>query len=162
MRDFVVIGLVAGAWLVALESCGPSLRLEEQSLAYFEHCHAAERDPRATLEERIACWEAWLAHWADGTSRARGVYAKERIVALMHGSDLDLEDQGEAQAEEAPAALTSEAPRYEHSKHHGSTACDSLCLPAFERCRAACDPERIKDCRAACESERRVCQLACP
>jgi hypothetical protein len=164
MRDFVVIGLVAGAWLVSLGSCGPSLRLEEQSLAYFEHCHAAERDPRATLEERIACWEAWLTHWSDATSRARGVYAKERIVALMHGSDLALEDQGALPGEEAPASETEtpDAPRYEHSKHQGSTACDSLCLPAFDRCRSACEPEGIKDCRAACEAERRVCQLACP
>jgi hypothetical protein len=163
MRDFVVIGLITGACLSALVACGPSLRLEEQSAAYFEHCHAAERDPRASTEELIACWEAWLRHWSDGTTRARSVYAKERIVALMHGTDVVTHDQDLEASEDVEPSPAPPAPRYEHSRHHGSTACDSLCIPAFDRCMTRCsDLEQPKDCRIACESERRVCQLACP
>ncbi len=95
MRD-VVIGLVTGACLLLGIACGPSLRLEEQSTAYFEHCHAAERDPRATPDERIACWEAWIAHWSDATSsRSRVAYAESRLRALRackEGNIVELAD----------------------------------------------------------------------
>ena len=164
MRDFGVIGMITWTGLTALASCGPSLRVEEQSAAYFEHCHAAERDPRATVEDRIACWETWLAHWAEGGPKARGTYAKERVIELLHGVN---RTAGGSTPDE-PTELTAlhrvpQTPaRVPSSRHHGSGGCDDICLPGFRSCLDRCPPASIKACRTACESERRVCQLACP
>ncbi|NLY94760.1 MAG: hypothetical protein GXY23_12110 [Myxococcales bacterium] len=169
MRD-VVIGLVTGACLLLGIACGPSLRLEEQSTAYFEHCHAAERDPRATPDERIACWEAWIAHWSDATSsRSRVAYAESRLRALRAPA-IDEPTPHEAPPTVSPVEPFADVPAPSpaapppprpkaDARRQGSTACDSLCLPEYERCRARC---ATNECRNACHAERRVCQLACP
>lgn len=59
-----------------------------QSDTYFEHCHGADLDPRLRVEQKHACWSAWLDHYAEGQAPDRVRYAEERCAALAAGEQL--------------------------------------------------------------------------
>lgn len=70
------------ATLFAAGACGPSLRRVHRSEVYFERCYAADFDARVPIEERRACWQAWMAHWQVGQPPDRIDYVRERLLRL--------------------------------------------------------------------------------
>ncbi|NOY89949.1 MAG: hypothetical protein GXP55_01980 [Deltaproteobacteria bacterium] len=62
--------------------------MEHQSATFFERCHATDADPRATLDQRQACWTGWLAHYAEDQPPERVRYAETRCDALARGESL--------------------------------------------------------------------------
>lgn len=74
---FVFFSLMAG--------CAPSLRAVQQSTTYFERCHAADADPNLSVEDKLACWDVWLAHYTYGQSSHRVRYAERRRAGLTQG-----------------------------------------------------------------------------
>lgn len=96
--------LLAGA--VLLMACGASTRMVHQSAYYFERCHAADLDDERTVDERQACWAAWLRHWSSAQPAVRVRYAERRLAALSRGeamAPLPHESAGEpALADDAP------------------------------------------------------------
>ncbi len=111
MRGLMVTGigsraalLLAGAAL--LMACGASPRMVHQSAYYFERCHAADLDDQRTVDERQACWAAWLRHWSSAQPAVRVRYAERRVAALSRGEEmapLPHESPGEpAVADDAP------------------------------------------------------------
>lgn len=49
---------------------------------YFERCFAADFDPSVPVEERRACWQAWLAHYQNWQPPDRVDYVRERLLQL--------------------------------------------------------------------------------
>ncbi|MBO6934614.1 MAG: hypothetical protein JJ863_06560 [Deltaproteobacteria bacterium] len=96
---------LAGAAMLA--ACGASPRMVHQSAYYFERCHAADLDDQRTVDERQACWAAWLRHWSSAQPAVRVRYAERRLAALSRGeamAPLPHEAPGEpAVAHDAPA-----------------------------------------------------------
>ena len=96
---------LAGAVLLA--ACGASPRMVHQSAYYFERCHAADLDGERTVDERQACWAAWLRHWSSAQPAVRVRYAERRLAALSRGeamAPLPHERAGEPTlAHDAPA-----------------------------------------------------------
>ncbi|NLE47415.1 MAG: hypothetical protein GX614_03320 [Sandaracinaceae bacterium] len=168
-----LVGVAFLFFVAAIGGCGASLRYADQSAAYFEYCHAAERDPRLGAEERIACWEAFLESWALETERQRTRHAQERIAALHRGETLGafVEERGgdwiiepEATDIEAPAGSEQEREELldeEARLRSPSSSCEAICELRFLKCEAACPEEHQNECRAACLAERRFCQKAC-
>jgi len=77
-----------------------------QSAYYFERCHAADLDDERTVDERQACWAAWLRHWSSAQPAVRVRYAERRVAGLSRGeamAPLPHESAGEpALADDAP------------------------------------------------------------
>lgn len=96
--------LLAGALL--LVACGASPRMVHQSAYYFERCHAADLDEQRSVDERQACWAAWLRHWSSAQPAVRVRYAERRVAALSRGeamAPLPHESAGEpALADDTP------------------------------------------------------------
>ncbi len=83
---------VMGAlWCAALVGigCGASPRMLHQSNVYYERCNAADFDPARTFEQRTACWEAWLEHYATGQPSPRVRHAEARRDACQAGEAVD-------------------------------------------------------------------------
>ena len=76
---------MAVAGFALLASCGASTRMVHQSAYYFERCHAADLDGQRTVDERQACWAAWLRHWSGAQPPVRVRYAEQRLAALSRG-----------------------------------------------------------------------------
>lgn len=85
MRRLAISPLAIAALLAAMLDaigCGPSLRRVHRSEVYFERCYAADLDQRVPVEERRACWQAWVAHWQHDQDPARIDYVRERLLRL--------------------------------------------------------------------------------
>lgn len=53
-----------------------------RSEVYFERCYAADRDPRVPIEQRRACWQAWIEHYRHAQPAERVDYAREQLLRL--------------------------------------------------------------------------------
>lgn len=84
MRGFAVSAIAAGMLVTtaSIIGCGPSLRRMHRSDMYFERCFAADFDLRISVEERRACWQAWMEHWQRDQSVERVDYVRERIFRM--------------------------------------------------------------------------------
>ncbi len=60
-----------------------------QSNAYFEHCHAADYEASLPVTTKRSCWAAWLEHYRMGQPPERIAYARDRVVALAMGDDVE-------------------------------------------------------------------------
>ena len=60
-----------------------------QSAYYFERCHAADLDDERSVDERQACWAAWLRHWSSAQPSVRVRYAERRVAALSRGEEME-------------------------------------------------------------------------
>lgn len=74
--------------VICVVGCGYSPHMAHQSQGYFEHCHAADLDPERSIEEREACWAAWLEHYASPLRPARIDHARRRLAALGRGDEV--------------------------------------------------------------------------
>lgn len=81
MRCLAISPLAIVALLAAI-GCGPSLRRMHRSDVYFERCYAADLDRRVPVEERRACWQAWMTHWQTDQPPERIDYVRERLLRL--------------------------------------------------------------------------------
>lgn len=142
-----------------------------QSNTYFEHCHAADLNPERTMEQRKACWSAWLEHYAEPQPPERRAYASARIEAIERGESLHplpdvttyraafLGSDGEPEeaATDDPQQVTGEvAPVASIS----SDPCINVCTPRLTTCLGQCGP-RGADCLTACRAEHNVCLRGC-
>src|SRR5262245_46672753 len=66
-------------WMVSLgfsvAACAPSYNVVYEGDARFEHCYALDDSPRATMEQKSACWRDWTEHHTLGQTRDRIEYA---------------------------------------------------------------------------------------
>ncbi|MAQ18822.1 MAG: hypothetical protein CMN30_29000 [Sandaracinus sp.] len=106
MRWRTISLAVAGVALLA--SCGASTRMVHQSSYYFERCHAADLDEQRTVDERQACWAAWLRHWSGAQPPVRVRYAEQRLAALSRGEAMAPLPRDQRQT--PPPAQTSDVP----------------------------------------------------
>lgn len=149
----------------------------QQSTEYFERCHAADLDPRRTVEQRQACWSAWLEHYAGFQSADRAGYAQERLAALGRGEAMPqlpgLEAAGASVNAAAMVSVGYEPRRGADLPRDAQAAmaapapstldadpCVRVCAPRQAACVARCDAER-GECVTACAAEHRVCLRAC-
>ncbi|MEO0322086.1 MAG: hypothetical protein AAF447_03945 [Myxococcota bacterium] len=71
--------------LFALAACGASPRMMHEGRVYYERCYAADRDAARSDDERLGCWDAWLAHYALAQPPEQVAYARARREALASG-----------------------------------------------------------------------------
>ncbi|MFO0663850.1 MAG: hypothetical protein U0174_07860 [Polyangiaceae bacterium] len=72
-----------GVTAFASVACGPSFHAVYEGEARFEHCYALDDTPRASPQERVSCWQAWLARYAGRDTRDRAQYAVVRRDTLL-------------------------------------------------------------------------------
>jgi hypothetical protein len=149
--------------LLLLSACGPSLRMIERGDVYFERCYAAELEAALSVEDKRACWEAWLAHYVTGQPIDRQRYAASRVEALARGETL-------APVEPTPplplrrsvitATDADGPPSAEPLPRTGNPLCAAeACEEAWRACRADCGDG--DGCRTACEVELQTCAHGC-
>ena len=141
--------------------CGPSLRALHEGARYFERCHAAELLPSVPPERKLACWERWLAHYAENQPPERVTYARLRQVAIAQGEELAplhaLESQSGKFTTTLP--LTAETALPAPPPLHGP--CAEPCSKAWRRCAARCPPG-AETCLRTCRDDATRCDRACP
>src|SRR5689334_22051067 len=64
---------------LAMAACGPSLTTVHEGTIRFEHCYRMDLEPRATAEQRRACWQLWVTSYTLGQPRDRTDYAARRL-----------------------------------------------------------------------------------
>src|SRR5690554_6805281 len=187
----MLVRIVAFVFLVvAILGCGASLRFEDQSAAYFEYCHAAERDPRLGDEAKIACWEAFLESWAMESDKRRMFHAQRRIAALQKGEEHEgslgedvqssisaetlqatVQETVEETVEPSSPATREPAPLPEARQETKQQAAeeaeeelheeDSRMRSPSSSCDALCEPRYVR-CEAKCSGENASdCRAAC-
>jgi hypothetical protein len=115
MRGFAVPAIVVAVLVIAAPivtaGCGPSLRRMHRSEVYFERCYAADFDPQVPIDERRACWQAWMEYWQRDQPIERVDYVRERILRLdpAHSAVVALAI-GDAESE-SPAQSAEPTPR---------------------------------------------------
>jgi hypothetical protein len=143
---------------------------------YFEHCYAADFNPKLNEEQREACWNAWLAHYTRHQPAHRIDYAMRRVESMqagepslalpglpqpggqlpaVTGSDSELVTvQGPRAGAEAATRLQ---PSVERAVANG---CAALCDRYQDSCIAAC-AQHTTACSAGCERENAICRGGC-
>lgn len=156
---------------VVLVACGASPRMVHQSNTYFEHCHAADLDPGRTMDERKACWSAWLDHYGEPQPPERRAYASARIEAIERGEAIrPLPDVttyraaflgSDGEQVEVASDDPQQVPRdVEPAPAISSDPCINVCTPRLTACLATCGA-RGADCVTACRAEHNVCLRGC-
>jgi len=124
-------GWVVSWCALAMLACGPSLRRLHRSDVYFERCDAADLDVRVPVEERRACWQAWLANHAEAAPRERVGYARERHLHLERmGADAVALSTGVEV--EAPDAIQTEAATLAGAPSETAVPAASTPIPAAD------------------------------
>lgn len=143
-----------------------------QSNTYFEHCHAAELNPERTMDERKACWSAWLEYYAEPQPPERRAYAAGRIAAIERGESLNplpdvttyraafLSSDGERVEPENPDPAQAPEVTPASAQVGSSDPCINVCTPRLNSCLAQCGA-RGRDCMTACRAENNVCLRGC-
>lgn len=150
---------------------------------YFERCHAADRDPARSDDERRACWQAWRDHYEVGQPDDRIDYVRERLVMLdpTNGDAIALAspEVESGVAVEEVATLDASAPTdsavaiADPPPAEGPELSDSVAdrpprarrRPTAPRnrtsaCGASCEPAFV-DCASECRVADRGCTDAC-
>lgn len=63
-------------------ACAPSFQTLYEGDVRFEHCYALDESPRASMEQKGACWRDWVDHHTFGQTRDRVEYAQARTRAI--------------------------------------------------------------------------------
>lgn len=75
------MGIAFGAVALSV-ACAPSFQTLYEGDVCFEHCYALDESPRATMEQKGACWRDWVDHHTFGQTRDRVEYAQARTRAI--------------------------------------------------------------------------------
>jgi hypothetical protein len=141
---------------------------------YFEHCYAADFEPKRSPAQRESCWTAWLAHYTKNQAAHRIDYAMRRVESLQSGErSPGLPDLAGPQ-QEAPmiggegAEVTRTGPRAGAEVATTIVAgegavlngCEPACTATFSACAEHC-PKESEGCPAFCEREKTICLGGC-
>lgn len=141
---------------------------------YFEHCYAADFDPKLGPTQRESCWTAWLAHYTKNQAAHRIDYAMRRVEALQGGErspglpDLQGPDQDAPVIGSEGADVTRTGPRAGAEVATTIVAgegavingCETTCTAGFTTCAARCPAENL-GCPDFCEREKTICLGGC-
>jgi hypothetical protein len=78
--------------LAALIACAPNMQAVYESDARFEHCYALDDSPRASMEQKGACWHDWVEHHTIGQTRDRIEYAQARYRAIEKAPEMPTDE----------------------------------------------------------------------
>jgi hypothetical protein len=160
-----------GAALLACSSCAPSHRLVHQGDRYFERCYGADFDGHITVQQKEACWQAWLTYYTKHQPAHRVDYALGRIESLQNGDpqptlpgmtaprpevEQELREADASASNVSPTALATMTP----DAGPVPNGCLHFCNEYESSCNARCDRGSLS-CSANCERERSLCLAGC-
>jgi hypothetical protein len=142
---------------------------------YFERCYGADFASEFGVQQKEACWQAWVAHYTKHQPAHRVDYALGRIESLQNGErppelpgllrgalppqEVARElDAAAAAASDTSAALLS--PLMQGDGGVVPNGCAHYCGEFEQQCRARC-LSAGRACDEGCERERAVCLNGC-
>lgn len=86
------MAFASGAIFAVIAACAPSMQAVYESDARFEHCYALDDSPKASMEQKGACWHDWVEHHTIGQTRDRIEYAQARYRAIEKAPEMPTDE----------------------------------------------------------------------
>ena len=131
--------------------------------------YGADIDPRLTVDQKEACWQAWIAHYTRHQPAQRVDYALRRVEAFESGEP-PLALPGLTPGTPPPGTDRKLASLVHYADYGasvetdagaGSNGCLEACSTYEASCVAACPEEDRNSCRQGCTRERSICLGGC-